>query len=118
MAGAEFLGERLGAFEAGGGGARAERRNAGRLQPVDQAEHQRQLGARHYQLDAFLPAEGDDAGDVVERERHTGRLARDRIAAGRAVQPIDQGRCGKRPAQRMLAPARAHDQDLHADTPT
>ena len=35
---AQFLGERLGAFEAGGGGAWAERRNAGRLQLVDQAD--------------------------------------------------------------------------------
>ena len=118
MAGAEFFGERLGAFEAGRGGARAERGNAGRLQPVDQAEHQRQLGPRHHQLDAFLPAEGDDAGDVVGRERHAGRLARDRIAAGRAIQAIDERRCRERPAQRMLAPARADDQDLHADTPT
>ena len=63
VAGAEFLGERLGAFEAGGGGARAECRDTSRLQPVDEAEHQRQLRPWHHQVDAFFPAEGDDAGE-------------------------------------------------------
>jgi hypothetical protein len=115
VAGAEFLGERLRAFEAGRSGARAERRNTGRFQPVDQAKHKWQLRPRHHQLDILVPAEGDDAADVVLPDRHAGRLARDRIATRRAVQLIDQGRCGKSPAQCMLAPACAHDQYLHAD---
>ena len=48
-----------------------------------------------------LAAEGDDAGEIVDRERHAGRLARDRIAARRAVQ-LD------RPAAMRRAPSRAH----------
>ena len=114
VAAAEFLGEGLGAFETRGRGGRTEHRNAGGLQPVDQAEHQRQLGPRHDQLDALVPAKGGDAGEIVDLERHTGRLARNGIAARCAVQLIDQRRCGERPAERMLTSARAHDQHLHA----
>jgi hypothetical protein len=84
-----------------------------RLEAVDQPEHQRQLGPGHDQIDALVPAERDDAGQIIDRERHPGRFAADRIAARSAVQPVHERRSGQRPAQRVLAPARAHDQNLH-----
>ena len=84
VAGAERLGERLGAFEPRGGGARSRDLDAGRLQAIGQAQHQRQLGPGHHEVDLLLATERGDAVEIVDRERHAGGLARDRIAARRA----------------------------------
>ena len=118
VANAEGLGEGLGALEAGGRGARPKCLDPRRLQPVDQTEHERQLGPGNDQLDRPLAAEGDDAVEVVDGERHAGRFARDRVATRSAEQLAHQGRGGERPAERMLAPARPDDHDPHVGCAT
>ncbi len=118
LAGAQILHKALGAFERGGCLARAEGRDPRAFERIDEAGDERRLRADDDKIDCRLPAEGDQPRRVAGRDRHAFRLLGDPGIARRAIDLVDQGRGGDRPAQRVLAPARPDHQDIHSEVPT
>ena len=111
---AQILGEALGAFEPRGRLGRAEGLDAGGFEVVDDAGAQRRLGPDHDEIDAVSAAKGDHSRMVGEIERDALRLLRDAGIAGRAEQPVGERARGHFPGQRVLAPAGAENEDVHA----
>ena len=110
---AQVLGEALGAFEAGGGAARAEGLGAGGFEVIDDACAERRLGPDNDQIDAVLTAIRDHRRMVADIERNALRLTRDaRIARG-TDEPVYERACRHLPGQRMFAAAGAKEQDVH-----
>ena len=110
---AQVLGEALGAFEAGGGAARAEGLDAGGFEVIDDAGAERRLGPDNDQIDAVSTAIRDHRRMVADIERNALRLTRDaRIARG-ADEPVYERACRHLPGQRMFAAAGAKEQDVH-----
>src|SRR3546814_8055637 len=81
---------------------------------VDEAEDQRALRADHHIVDGFLLHEGDEAVDILGGDGDTLGFLGDAGVARRAEQLVAERRGRDGPAQRMLAPAAAHNPDLHA----
>src|SRR3546814_898269 len=115
--GAEVRHEALGPLQRRGRRRGAEGLDAGRGQPVDQAQDQRLLRPDHDEVDRVIPGEGDETVYVVGGDRHALRLPCDPGIAGSAPQLRAQGRGGDRPAEGMLPSAGTHDQDLHGGSP-
>jgi hypothetical protein len=113
---AQVLHVALGALDLRGRGGRPERLDAGGLEPVDQAQHQRPLGPDHDQVDRLLHGEPHQAVDVVGGDGDAFGLALDPGVAGRAEEPVAQRRGRDRPAQRVLPSARADHQNLHVSS--
>ncbi len=114
---AEILHKGFRAFECGRCGARPKGRNTLGFERVDQPEDERRFRADDDELDPFLPTEPDKPRNVGRANRHAFRFLGDPGIARRAVEPVDQGRGGNRPGERMLASARSHDQDAHCAPP-
>ncbi len=110
---AQVLGEALGAFQLSRDLARTERLDPCRNEIVDDAGAQRRLGADHHEIDPLLLAEGDHRGVVGDVERHQLALLGDAGIAGRAVQLRDQRARRDLPGERVLAAARAEEEDVH-----
>ena len=110
---AQVLGEALGAFEAGGGLARAERLDAGGREIIDDAGAERRLRPDHDQIDRMRLAERDHRRVVGDVERHDLALLGDAGIAGRAIEPLGERARGDLPGERMLAPAGAEEEDVH-----
>ena len=96
----------LGALELGGGGDRAERRDARLGAAVDEARDQRRLRPDDDEVD---PGRGDRRGVVGAVERR--RLARDPGVPGRAEHLRRLRRAQQRAHDRVLAPAAADDEN-------
>ena len=110
---AQILGEALGAFEPRGGFGRAERLDPGALEIIHDTGGERSLGSDHDEVDRARLAERDHVSVVGGIERDTLRLARDPGVAGGAIKLVHQGACRDLPGQRVFAPARAEDEDIH-----
>ena len=117
LAGAEVLHEALRAFERGGRGVGPNAAMPAASSASTRPRDQRRLRPDDDEIDPLAPAERD------ERRRcrsaaiaHAFGLLGDAGIARRAIEPVDQRRGGDRPAQRVLAPARADDQDPHSVT--
>ena len=115
MARHELLGERLGAFQAGGCLRRAEAAQLAGVEDVADSRHEQRLRTNQRQPDAFL------RGEVGERVRvhldsHVADLAA--LGGGAGIARGDEyalhlGRAGRRPGERMFAPATANHEHLH-----
>ena len=114
---AERLGERLRALQPRRRRRRPERLDAGRPQPVDQPQHQRHLRPDHDQPHTLALRQCHEPAHIVGLDRHAARHVGDPGIARRAHHLVHQRRGGQRPAQRVLAPAAAHDQHLHPALP-
>ena len=112
-----LLGKGLAAFQRGGSLAGAETGDAGAANGIGQPQRQRRLGPHHHQVDAKPNCERHLAFDVLRGQIDTFGDLRDAGIAGRAPQARQQRRLGDLPAQRMLAPATADDQNLHPLSP-
>ena len=110
---AQVLGEALGAFEAGGGAARAEGLDAGGFEVIDDACAERRLGPDNDQIDAILTAIRDHCRMVGNIKRNAFRLPGNACIAGGADEPVRERACRHLPGQRMFAAAGAEQQDVH-----
>src|SRR5262249_11374372 len=104
----------LGALEWRGRPARAEGLDAGRGEIVHDAGTERRLGPDHDQIDVLRLAERDHRRMVGDVERHHLAVAGDAGVARRAEEPRDQRARRDLPGERMLASARAEEEDVHA----
>ena len=110
---AEVLGKSFRTFELSRGARRTEILDAGLAERITQSRNERRLGTDDHQLDAFVAAKRDD--DVV-----IGRIDRDALGdlgdpgiTGRAEELGQERACAQRPGERVLAAARANQQDIH-----
>ena len=87
--------------------------DAGRRQAVDQARDQRRLGPDHDEIDLRSRGRRDDAVEVFAADRDAFGDLGDAPIAGRALETVAERGGGNFPAQRMLAPAAADDQNPH-----
>jgi hypothetical protein len=114
---AQILGEALRAFELRGGLRRPERPDSGGVEIVDEAGHQRRLRPDDDEADGHQPAEGDDrrmVGDVESRDFGDPRHAR---VARRDEKLRQQGAARQRKGERVFAPARADEKNIHGAEP-
>ena len=91
-----------------------EDRQLSLLELVHDAERERQLGPDDGQVDVELLGQIGDLDGVARRDRKAVRDLRDAGIAGRAEDLLDHRAAMERPAERMLPPPSADDQDLHA----
>ena len=115
---AQVLGEALRALQPRRGFARAERLEAGRFEIVDHAGDQRRLRPDHDEVDLVRLAERDHRRVVGDVERDAFGLLRDAGIARRANEPVGQRAGGELPGQRVLAPAGAEEENVHAGAST
>ena len=80
--------------------------------------HQRRLRADHDEVDLVRLAERDHRRVVGDVERDALGLARDAGVARRAIEPVGERACRDLPGQRVLAPAGAEEEDVHAGAST
>ena len=109
----DLLGERLRPLDARGLGARAEDRDPGAAQVVRDARDERGLGADHDEVELVLPAEPEQALDVVHPNGMAARERSDARVSGGGVQLCECVALRELPRERVLSAARADDQDLH-----
>src|SRR5439155_25518958 len=110
---AQILHEALRAFERGRRRTRPERGDALAFERIDQPADKRRLWPDDDKIDRTLLAELDDAFGVTRGNRDALGVFGDAGIARRAVEPVNQGRRGDRPDERVLAPARPDDKDPH-----
>ena len=112
---AEILGEALGAFELGGGGAGAEGGDAGGSGGVGDARRPAALRGRRRsgRCRAPWPARPRLAGSQGSIATHSAQRAMPGLP-GAAISASQLGDCFKPPCQRIFAPARTQQQDVHA----
>src|SRR5262249_14557637 len=79
----------------------------------DDTGAERRLGADHYEVNAMRLAERGNRGVIGEVERHQLAFPGDAGIAGSAIEPIDQRARRELPGERVLAPARAEEEDVH-----
>jgi hypothetical protein len=115
MAHQEFLGELLAALKARREAARAEAGQAGRLERVDDAEHERSFGSDHGEADVLRTRERHEPGNVHGGDRDIPALRfRRRAGVARRDQDFaDARRLRELPGERVLAAAAADDEDFH-----
>ena len=80
---------------------------------VHEARHQRRLGSHHGEVGALALHRRDDSLDVVGRHVDQARVLRDARVAGSAQQLRLFLGARERTHQRVLASARADDEDPH-----
>ena len=110
---AEVFHEALRAFEPRRRRRGAEGLDARFLEPVGEAGHKGALGPDDDEIDLFLAREIDEARNVLGADGHALGLRGDAGIAGRAKELVAERRAGDGPAQRVLAPARSHDEYPH-----
>ena len=110
----DLLREGLGAFDLGRRRARAEDGDAGVAEVVGEPGDERRLRPDDDEVDAELVAEPEQRLRVVRPERVAGAEAGDARVAGGGVQVAEPRALGDLPRERVLAPARADDEDVHA----
>ena len=76
--------------------------------------HERRLRADHDEVDLVRLAERDHRRMVGDVERDAFGLARDAGIARRAIEPVGERACRHLPGQRVLAPAGAEEENVHA----
>ena len=103
----------LRALQARRGLARAESRDPGVGERVDQALDQGRLGPDDHQVDGLIARGGDQAGYVLGTDVQAPGVVSDAGVPRRAQQLRMPLGAGERPRDRMLAPAAADDQDPH-----
>ena len=108
-----LFGEGLRALDAGGGGARAEDREAGLPQLIRRSGDERRLRADHGEVDPERATELDEALHVVRTHRMAAAVTRDPGVTGGGVQLCQSSAADERASERMLTPTRADEQDLH-----
>ena len=109
----ELVAERLRALDPCGGRGRPERGDPRGHERVRDARGERRLGADDGEVDPCAEGSRDDRGRVerVARGDRDAGHARDRVAAGEREDERDAGLPGQPDRQRVLAAARAHQQD-------
>jgi hypothetical protein len=112
-AGAQVLGEALGAFQLRGGLRGAEGRHACRTQAVGQPIDQRRFGADDDKADSAGLTEGDHRTVIGHIERHAFRLLGDAGISGGGVEVREDRGLRQLPRQRMFAASRTQKQDIH-----
>jgi len=113
---AQFLGERLAAFELRGGLRRPDAGDAGGLHRVGDAGDQGGFRAGDDEVDRVVAREGDESRNVHCADRDAGGDSGNAGVAGRAPEFREQRTGGDRPAQRVLASARSDHQHAHRRT--
>ena len=111
----EILGEGLGRFQLRRGRTRSETLQPGRAKAIDHAGGEWCLRADHGQPDVVLTGQRQQAIDIlgIDRDILDSRLQRRAGIARRDQHLLDIARLRQFPGQRMLAPARSDDQNLH-----
>lgn len=110
---ADLLGKGLGGLEPGRRRRGAEDRDARCPQPVRDTGREGGLWPHDHQIDSLFPAEGDHRIAVKDVESGTFGDGRKAGIARRRDQPVAFGVLAHGPAQGMLTPATAQDQDVH-----
>ncbi len=111
--GHHVLGERFGRLDLGGGGTGAEHRASLGAEPVGEPTRERHLGSDHGEVDPVHVRRIGDAVEVVRGDGEVGgELGGTRIP-GRAVEVGVGLLPPQRPAEGVLAPAAADDQQPH-----
>ena len=108
-----LLGERLGALEPGGRGDRAEAAHALGGERVGEPGHERRLGPHDHEVDRGRAGGPGQRRDVVGRRVERPGVVPDARVAGRAEQLRGLRGARERADERVLAPARADDEDPH-----
>ena len=107
------LRERLRALQPGRSLAGAEGKATARGKRVDESTHQRRLRTDDGEVDVLALDRGQQPLDVVDRDLEQARVRGDARVTRRAQQLRLLGRALQRAHDRVLAPARADDEDLH-----
>ena len=105
-----FLGIGLGGLDAGGAGCGPEAGEAQRRQVVDEPGRERGFGPDHCEIDLVLAHRRRDAPVVAHRN---GKVRADQGRAGIAGRTVNGRRASEEPAEGVLAPAAADDQNPH-----
>ena len=105
--------EALRAFDLRRRGARPEHRDAAEPKCVGDAGHERHLGTDHDEVDRERAREREQALRVLRVHRVARPETGDPRVTGRGVQLGQPRALRELPGERMLAPARPHDQNLH-----
>jgi hypothetical protein len=110
----EFFGEGFARLQLRGFGARPRDGEAAPLKLVGESGGKRRFPADNREFDLFRVGKRGERGHVRRPNRHAARECGDGVAAGRAVE-FDAlfGSSLERVAERMFAPARADDHNLH-----
>ena len=106
--------EALRAFDLRRRGAQTEHRDAAESKCVRDAGHERHLGTDHDEVDRERARKREQTLRVLRMHRVARPEPRDPRVAGRRVQLGQPRALRELPGQRMLAPARPHDQNLHS----
>src|SRR5439155_16261638 len=109
----ELLGEDLARFQAGGGAARAEHRDAERGEIVGQTRRERRLRADHDQIDLLPKRELRERPAVAGRDRYDAGVALDAGVAGRADHLAHARALAQLPDQRVLSTPGSDDEYAH-----
>src|SRR5262249_14602048 len=96
---------------------RAEDPQALALERVDDAQHQRLLGTDDRQPNPLAPGELDQPACVVRLDRNVLDVQRGPRVARGAVDRLDARRLLQLPAEGVLPPSLADDQDFQGPTP-
>ena len=111
--GHEILGETLGGFQLRALGARSEHVKPARAQSVGQPARQRRLGTDHDEVRLQLQRQIVQTLHIVRGHIKARPDPVHGRTAGRAPDHFHEGALGDLPGQRMLAPARPDDEDVH-----
>ena len=109
----DVLGERLRALDPRRRRARPEDRDADVAQLVGRAGHERRLRPDDGEVDAQVAGELDEPLDVLAANGMAAVQPRDARVAGRGVELREPRAAHERARQRMLATARADEEDPH-----
>ena len=110
---ANQLGEGFRALELGRRLAMAENLDAARPERIGQARHQRTFRAHHDKADLHEPAELQHRSMVIHRQHDIAAALFSAGIAWRDEQPGQERAGGQSLSQRMFAPARANQKNIH-----
>src|SRR5947208_3536542 len=109
----DLLGEELRAFDLSGGSARPEHGDASVAKLVGQACHEGRFRSDDDEVDFMLAAEREQSLAVLRPDRMAMANPGDPRVSRRSMQLFAVLALGQLPGERVLAPARPHDQNLH-----
>ncbi len=109
----EVLGEGFARFDARGGGAGPEGAQAGLLESIDDPGGKGIFRADDGEADLVFAGEIDQAIEVHRVDGHAFAVLVHAGIAGGAIELAELGRLGQLPRERVLAPARADQQNIH-----
>ena len=112
----EIFGKNLTALNFGRGFIRTEAGNAGRLQRVNRAQHQRIVGCHHGEIDLIFHRKIANARDVLSADIHTNSVLGDSSVTGERVNFVDLGALFQRLNDRVLPAAATDYHNLHSCT--